>query len=109
MPTLKTKLLLPESARKSPWTVEVGLTAQGVPFPKTHNIRELVEMLPAGTQLNLSEDQQDELTDYATGARYPGWGDISLTDSQRAVAIARRLRGDVRKLLPKAALRRRKR
>ena len=85
------------------------LTAQGIPFPKTYNIRKLVEMLPAGAQLNLSEDQQDELTDYATGARYPGWGDISLADSRRVVAIARRLRRDVRKLLPKGGLRRRKR
>jgi HEPN domain-containing protein len=83
------------------------LTAYGIPFPKTHNIRKLVEMLPAGTQLSLSEDEQDELTDYATGARYPGWGEISLTDSRRALAIARRLRRDIRKLLPKEALRRR--
>lgn len=85
------------------------LAAQGIPFPKTHNIRKLVESLPAGAQLNLSEDEQDELTDYATAARYPGWGEISLTDSRRAVAIARRLRGEVRKLLPKQPLRRRKR
>jgi hypothetical protein len=66
-------------------------------------------MLPGDTQLNLSEDEQDELTDYATGARYPGWGEIVLTDSRRALAIARRLRRDVRKLLPKEALLRRKR
>jgi HEPN domain-containing protein len=85
------------------------LTAHGIAFPKTHNVRKLVEMLPGGTRLNLSEDEQDELTDYATGARYPGWGEISLTDSRRVVAVARRLRRDVRKLLPKGALRRRKR
>jgi len=85
------------------------LTARGIAFPKTHNIRKLVEMLPGETQLNLSEDEQDELTDYATGARYPGWGEIALSDSRRALAIARRLRRDVRKLLPKEALRQRKR
>jgi len=84
------------------------LTAQGIPFPKTHNIRKLVQTLPAGTQVNLSQDEQDELTDYATGARYPGWGEILLSDSRRLVAIARRLRRDVRKLLPKEALRTRK-
>jgi HEPN domain-containing protein len=81
------------------------LTAQEIAFPKTHDVRKLVEMLPAGTQISVSEDEQDELTDYATGARYPGWGDISFTDARRAVAIARRLRRDVRKLLPKGALR----
>jgi len=77
------------------------LTAHEVPFPKTHNIRKLVELLPARPRLNLSQDEQDGLTDYATAARYPGWGEISLADSRRAVAIARRLRKGVRKLLPK--------
>ena len=85
------------------------LTAPGIAFPKTHNIRTLRALLPRGTQLNPSEDEQDELTDYATGARYPGWAEISLIDSRRVVAIARRLRRSIRELLPKEALRRRKR
>jgi HEPN domain-containing protein len=84
------------------------LTAKGIAFPKTHNIRKLIGMLPAGARLDMAEDEQDELTDYATGARYPGWGEISLTDARRVVAIARRLRRDVRRLLPKEALYRRK-
>jgi HEPN domain-containing protein len=84
------------------------LTAHGKPFPKTHNIGKLVELLPANARVNLSEDEQDILTDYATGARYPGWGEISLADSRKAVAIARRLRREVRKLLPSQALRGRK-
>ena len=78
---------------------------QGVAFPKTHNIRKLVELLPRGVQLSFPPDERDELTDYATGARYPGWGEISLRDARHALAIARRLRRDVRKLLPKEALR----
>jgi len=81
------------------------LTAQGIPFPKTHNIRKLLEILPAGVQLKLSQDEQDELTDYGTGARYPGWGEISLTGARRVVAIARRVRRDVRKLFAKEGLR----
>ncbi|HWT80396.1 MAG TPA: HEPN domain-containing protein, partial [Candidatus Methylomirabilis sp.] len=35
------------------------LTAQGIAFPNTHNIRKLVEILSAGAQLNLSQDEQD--------------------------------------------------
>ncbi len=85
------------------------LTARGIPFPKTHDIRKLAEMLPAGARVHLSQDEEDELTDYATAARYPGWGEIPLSDSRRAVAVARRVRRDVRKLLPKAALSRRQR
>jgi len=84
------------------------LTAHGKPFPKTHNIGKLVELLPASARVNLSEDEQDILTDYATGARYPGWGEISLADSRKAVAIARRLRREVRRLLPSQAVRGRK-
>ena len=84
------------------------LTAHGIAFPKTHNIRKLAEMLPASAQLNLSEAEQNELTGFATGARYPGWGEISLADGRRALAIARRVRRDVRKLLPRNALRQRK-
>ena len=45
------------------------LTMYAAPFPKTHNVRKLVGTLPAGIQLSLSPDEQDELTDYATGAR----------------------------------------
>ncbi len=47
------------------------LTMHGIPFPKTHNIRKLIEIVPAGTQLHLTQDGQDELTDYATGAPLP--------------------------------------
>ena len=85
------------------------LTVHDIAFPRTHNIRKLVELLPTGVQLNFPPDERDELTDYATGVRYPGWGEISLRDARHALAIARRLRGDVRRLLPKEALRRRNR
>lgn len=83
------------------------LTFRETPFPKTHNIRELMELLPARIQVGLSQDEQDVLTDYATAARYPGWGDIPLAEARKAVRIARRGRKEVRKLLPRAGLRRR--
>ena len=84
------------------------LTLRGVPFPKTHNIRELMQLLPGRIRLGLSQDEQDTLTDYATGARYPGWGEIPLSEARRSVALARRVRSEIRKLLPKEALRRRR-
>jgi len=41
--------------------------------------------------------------------RYPEAGlDISLAEARKAVAVARRVRRQVRRLLPKAAVRRRK-
>jgi hypothetical protein len=37
-----------------------------------------------------------QLTDYATGARYPGWGEIPLAEAQTAVALAHRIRQEIR-------------
>jgi HEPN domain-containing protein len=88
--------------------IKALLTARGIQFPKTHNIRRLVEMLPADAQLSLSQGEQDELTDYATGARYPGGGEVSTTEARRALALARRVRSEIRRQLPKEARRRRK-
>lgn len=85
------------------------LVMRGIPFPKTHHIRTLVKLLPPDVKVELSDDEQDQLTEFATGARYPGWGEISLADSRWAIAVARRLRRDVRRLLPRAALDRSKR
>jgi HEPN domain-containing protein len=80
------------------------LTLKEIPFRKTHDIREFAKQLPPRSRPKLSEDEQDVLTDYATGARHPGWGDIPLPDARRAVALARRIRRDVRKLLPAETL-----
>ena len=50
-------------------------------------------------------EEQVRLTDYATVTRYPGdYEPPSLADARAAVKIARRVRGQVRKRLPKRAL-----
>jgi HEPN domain-containing protein len=85
------------------------LTLHGTPFPKTHDIPALMARVPARLRPALSADDQDLMIDYAVGARYPGWDDISFAEARRAVALARRVRADVRRLLPRTALRRRKR
>ena len=84
------------------------LILRTIPFSKTHNVRELMAELPPRMRPNLSEDERDILTDYATVARYPGWGPISLAEARRAVALARRVRAEVRSMLPKQALKRSK-
>jgi HEPN domain-containing protein len=75
-------------------------------FPKTHDLAELIALLPTRSRPNLTANEESALTDYATGARYPGWGDISLTDARKALAIARRARTEIRRLLPREVLRR---
>jgi HEPN domain-containing protein len=82
------------------------LVQEGSDFPKTHDLEELIMMAPERCRPSLTSDEQSALTDYATGARYPGWEEISLADARRAVTIARRVRKEIRRLLPKEALRR---
>ena len=81
------------------------LVYRSIPFPKSHNIRLLMGLIPRRTRPALEEDAQDQLTDYASTPRYPESGpDVSLTAARKAVALARRVRREVRRKLPKAAL-----
>jgi HEPN domain-containing protein len=84
------------------------LVLEGIDFPKTHDLETLVARIPAGLRPELSSEDQARLTDYATGARYPGWEEISLAAARSAVAVARRVRKAVRRGLPRKALRQRK-
>jgi HEPN domain-containing protein len=85
------------------------LVYQGTPFPKTHDIEELVARVPNRARPSLTVEEQALLTEYAVGPRYPGWKDVPLGEARRAVALARRVRKHVRSLLPKEILRWRKR
>ena len=84
------------------------LVLEGIDFPKTHDLQTLVARIPAGLRPELSSEEQARLTEYATGARYPGWEEVSLAAARRAVAVARRVRRSVRSGLPRKALRRRR-
>ena len=85
------------------------LVLKGIDFPKTHSIETLLALVPAAERPDLSDAEQDKLTDYATVARYPGdYEPIPLIEARRSVAIARRVRKDIRKLLSKEALRSRR-
>ena len=71
--------------------LKAALVLEGIDFPKTHDLEELIIMVPARRRPSLTSEEQSALTEYATGARYPGWGEISLADARRAVTIARRV------------------
>lgn len=86
--------------------VNALLVLEGIDFPKTHDVRRLVALLPSRFRPELAPEEQDRLTDYATVTRYPGdYEPISLSEARRAVAIARRVRRQIRKMLPRTALR----
>ena len=81
------------------------LVYRGIPFPKSHDIGVLMVLVPRGSRPALAVDVQDRLTKYASAPRYPESGlDISLTAARKAIATARRVRREVRRKLPKAAL-----
>lgn len=83
------------------------LVLKEINFKKTHDIEELVNLLPAKCRPKLTPEEQRRLTDYATVTRYPGdYEPIPLAEARRAVSVARRVRNEMRKVLPRESLRR---
>ena len=85
------------------------LSLKSTDFPKTHNLKMMMALLPVSLRPEFTPEEQGTLTNYATFMRYPGdYEPVSLTEARRAVRLARRVRTAIRKLLPKSALRRRR-
>ena len=85
--------------------VKALLVWKGIPFPKTHNLSLLMTLLPAKITVLLSEVEQELLTDYAIVTRYPGdTEEPTLSEARKAVRLARRVRKNIRAILPKEAL-----
>jgi HEPN domain-containing protein len=85
------------------------LLNRGVLFPKTHDLHTLMALVPAEIRLSLDKTMQERMTEYATVRRYPDEvADPTFAQARKAVAAARRVRKEVRRLLPRAALRRKK-
>jgi len=81
------------------------LVLRGIEFSRIHHISALVALLPARVRPDLTPEEQERLTDYAVSARYPGdYEAIPLVEARLAVQIARRVRKQIRKWLPKESL-----
>jgi HEPN domain-containing protein len=77
------------------------LVYQGTPFPKTHDLRLLLDLFPADASLKLSRTQVVPLNRYTIEGRYPGdWEPITTEEAREALAAAREVRAAVRILLP---------
>lgn len=80
--------------------VQALLVSRSVDFPGTHDIGELVRLLPAGLTVPLSAEERERLTGYATASRYPGdWEPVEPAAAGEAVATARRVAAHVRSAL----------
>lgn len=81
--------------------LEALLVLHGIRFPKIHGIGEL-RLLPQDIRPAINPEEQERLTDFATVTRYPGMYDpILLKEAKETVNLARRVRRDVRRYLPK--------
>ena len=86
--------------------VKALLVFRSTDFPKTHDLEKLTALLPVALRPRLTLEEQRRFIGYATAARYPGSGEVPLAEAKRAVALARRLRREIRRMLPREILRR---
>ena len=85
--------------------VKALLVAMAIPFPRVHDIGELLKLVPAPVEIPLSIDEQEQLTFYATTARYPGeYEPVSRKEAEEMLSAARKLRDAVRAHLSKETL-----
>ncbi|MBI3615253.1 MAG: HEPN domain-containing protein [Candidatus Omnitrophica bacterium] len=81
------------------------LTLHAVPFPKIHDLLELLPLVPKTVHLGFQSSDLGVVNRYVIEGRYPGdWEPITRQDAEEAVAVARKVREAVRKHLPGAAL-----
>ena len=64
-----------------------------IDFPKTHNIRALLELTdPTGSQISKEIWQAIDLTNYAVETRYPGPAEpVTSNEYRQAVALAQKV------------------
>lgn len=77
------------------------LTYTSVPFPKIHDLTEIIALVPPGLLSEVESFDLEELTPYAVETRYAGFrDDFSREEAEEAVENAERVRRAVLDLLP---------
>lgn len=77
------------------------LVSRSIDFPKTHDLRFLLELLPAEFNLGLELSEVAFLSRYAVDGRYPGsWDEITRVQAERAIAVACKVRDAVKPRIP---------
>ena len=80
------------------------LVSRSIDFPKTHDLRVLMQLVPKEVKLGLRMNEVLPLNRYTIEARYPGdWEPITRKEAKEALAIARMVRQAVRVHLPNEA------
>jgi len=77
------------------------LVSLSVHFPKTHDLRLLLDLVPERVSLDLLRTRVIPLNRYVIEGRYPGeWEPITAEEAQEALAMAREVRTAVLAKLP---------
>ena len=85
--------------------LKAALTLYSVPFPKTHDLTELLRLVPPGNDLGLAGAEVAELNAYAVATRYPGDQEpFNRAEAEAAVVLAQRVRDAARMRLPAECL-----
>jgi len=80
------------------------LVSRSIPFPKTHDLRILMQLVQKEVKLGLRMSEVLPLNRYTIEARYPGdWEPITRKEAKEALAIARMVRKAIRVYLPNEA------
>jgi HEPN domain-containing protein len=73
------------------------LVSRVIDFPRTHDLRALLQLVPASLDLAIDIEGVVRLTRYAIEGRYPGdWDAIDRPEAERCLAAARAVRATVR-------------
>ena len=81
------------------------LTLLDIEFPKSHDIGELLKLLPRNKAIPLTIHEAEKLTDYAISARYPDDDEsLSLSEATEANEIAKHVISAIRAYLPRETL-----
>ncbi len=76
------------------------LLYRGVAFPRTHDLRLLLDLVPAEVPLGLRREQVVPLNRYVIEGRYPGdWEPITVAEAQNALEMAQMVRQAILKQL----------
>ncbi len=76
-----------------------------IKFPRVHDLRLLLQLSMQKVPLKLEVSEVVGLNRYTIEGRYPGeWEPIGRSESEQAVAVARKVRRAVRKYLPAQAV-----
>jgi len=85
--------------------IKALLTFHGADFPKTHDLLDLLNLLPASEKIGVDLTELSAINRFSVEARYPGdWEPITRDDAEHAAGVARKVRDALRSRLPTSVL-----